>query len=118
MDPRWLNVFHQPTDHHLTALITEGINIHFGGVFQVLIDQHRLIGIHLHGFAHVAIQFIGAEHHLHGTAPQHVAGPHHDRVADALSNGSGLVFTAGNAIGRLANLQLAQHAFKLFAVFC
>ena len=117
MNPCRLDVLHQATDHHLTALITEGIHIHLGGVLQVLIDQHRLVGVHLHRFAHVAIEFIGAEDHLHGTASQHVAGPHHNRVADAFSNGAGLIFTAGNAIGRLTNLQLAQHGLELFAVF-
>ena len=117
MDPCWLDVFHQATNHHLTALITEGIDVYLGGVLEVLIDQHRLVWVHLHRFAHVAIELIGAKDHLHGPASQHIAGPDHDRVADAFSDGSGLIFTAGNAIGRLTNLQLAQHGLELFAVF-
>ena len=117
MNPCGLDVLHQATNDNLAVVIAQGIDIHFGGVLEVLIDQHRLVGVHLHRFSHVAIQFIGAKDHLHGPASEHIAGSDDHGVADPLGDRPGFIFTAGNAIGRLTNLQLAQHGFELFAVF-
>ena len=105
MDAGWFDVFHQATDHHATFAIGEGIHIHLDGIFQVLVDQHRLVGVHLHRFTHVAVEFCGIENHLHGAAAEHIAGAHHHRVADPFGNGDCFSFTAGNAVEGLADLQ-------------
>ena len=117
MDPGWLDVLHQSADHHLTVAVGQSIHVDFSGVFEVLINQDRLFGIHLHGLAHVAVQFIGAKNNFHGPATEHIAGPHHHGVADALSDRLGLRFAAGDAIGGLADLKAPEHGFKLLAIF-
>ena len=111
------DVLHQPTDQHGAAAIGEGIHIHLDGVFQVLIDQHRVIGFHLHGLHHVAIELLLVVHHLHGAAAKHIAGPHHHRIANPLGHRPRFGLTAGQAVAGLADLELAQDRLELLPVF-
>ena len=76
-------------------MVAEGIHIHLDGIFQVLVDQHRVVGLHLHRLQHVAVEFLPIEDHLHGAAAEHVAGAHHHRVADPVGHGPGLGLAAG-----------------------
>ena len=117
MDAGGLDVFHQAADHHLAAVVAEGIHIHLDGIFQVLVDQHRMVGLHLHGLHHVAVEFLLIEDHLHGAAAEHVAGAHHHRVADPVGHGPGLGLAAGQAIAGLADLEAAQDRLKLLPIF-
>ena len=95
MDTGRFDVFHQAADDHVLFAVAKCIDIHFHGIFQVLINQHRVIRLHLHGFAHVAIELLLVEHHLHGTTTEHIRRTHNDGIADAAGNGAGLRFAAG-----------------------
>ena len=109
-------MLHQAADDHLALVIAEGIDVDLSGVLQVLINQHRLVWVDLNCLTHVAVQLIGTENHLHGAPTQHVAGPDHHWITDAIGNGPGLIFTASNAIGGLTDLQLAQNSLELLPI--
>ena len=74
--PEWIpsrfDVFHQTTDNHGSGVIAEGVHVHFHGIFEVLVNQHRMVGLHLNGLTHVAVEFFFVEHHLHGPPAQDV----------------------------------------------
>ena len=117
MDARRLDVLHHTADHHYPLPIAKGIHIHFDGVIEVLVDQHWVVGLHLHRFHHVAVELGFVVDDLHGAPAQHVAGAHNHWIAHARSDGPGLGLTAGQAIAGLADLQPAQDRFKLLPVF-
>ena len=56
-------------------------------------------------------------HNFHGAAAQHVAGAHHQRVAQFVCLDDGFGFGAGGGVRRLAQLQLVQELLEAFAVF-
>ena len=112
-----LDVLHQAADHHAAGGIAEGIHIHLGGIFQVLVDQHGVIGLHVHRFHHVAVELLLAVDHLHGTSAQHIARADHHGIAHALGDHARFSFAAGQAVAGLADVELAQDRLKLFAVF-
>ena len=110
-------MLHHTADHHYPLPIAEGVHIHLHGIVQVLVDQHRVVGLHLDRLHHVAVELRLVVNHLHGPAAQHVAGAHHHWIAHARGDGAGLGLTAGQAIAGLANLQAPQDRLKLLPVF-
>ena len=88
MHARFFDVLHDAGDQHVAVLIGERIDIHFGGVFEESIDQHRPLLRENHGFVHIAPHhlFVVGDHH--GAAAEHVAGAHQHRITDAASHGA------------------------------
>ena len=117
MDSRRFDVLHQTTHDHSTGVIAEGVHVHLNSVFEVLVNQHRMVGLHLHGFAHVAVEFLFVEHHFHGPSAQDVRGTHDDRVAHSCGHGPCFLFAACQAVAGLADIQIAEDGFELLAVF-
>ena len=117
MDAGGLDVFHDAADHHRTVAVAEGVHIHLNGVVEILINQHGMVGFHLHRLGHVTVEFGFVVDHFHGAAAEHIAGAHDHRIAHPIGHGPGFGIAAGQAVARLANLQPAQDRLKLFAVF-
>ena len=117
MDAGRFDVLHHTADQHHPLPIAKGIHIHLYGVIEVLVDQHRVVGLHLHRFHHVAVQLGFVVDDLHGAPAQHIAGAHNHWIAHARGDGPGLGLTAGQAVAGLADLQPAQDRFKLLPIF-
>ena len=117
MDARRFDVFHQAADDHVALVVAERIDVHLNRIFQVLVDQHRMVGFHLNRLQHVAIELLFVEDHLHGATTQHIGRADHHRIAHAGRHIPGFRLTAGQAMPGLANLQLAQDRFELLAIF-
>ena len=93
------------------------VHVHFGGVFQEPVDQHRAVLREGHRFAHVAAHhlFVVGDHHR---APaQHVAGPHQHRIADAPRHVAGLFDAGGRAVLGRGNLQIVEQLAEQLAIF-
>ena len=116
MNTGWFDVLHQTADHHSTGVIAERININLNGILEVLINQHRVVGFHLHRLAHVAVQFGLIEHHFHRPSAQDIRGAHNDGITDIGRNRSGFLFAACQAVTGLADVQIAKDGFELLAV--
>ena len=117
MDARRFDVFHQAADDHVALVVAERIDVHLNRIFQVLVDQHRMVGFHLNRLQHVAIELLFVEDHLHGATTQHIGRADHHRIAHAGRHIPGFRLTAGQAMPGLANLKLAQDRFELLAIF-
>ena len=44
MDPRLLDVLHDPADHDLAGVVADGVDVDLGGVLEEPVDQHRSLG--------------------------------------------------------------------------
>ena len=117
VDTGRFDVFHHAANHHLALAITEGIHIHLGGVLQVLVNQHRVVGFHLHRFHHVAVELGFVVDHFHGPATEHVAGAHDHGITHPIGHGPGLGFTAGQAVAGLADLEPPEDGLELLPIF-
>ena len=117
MNPGLFDVFHDPADRHVATVVGDRIHIHLDRVFQILINQDWVIRFHLHRHGHVAFQIRIGIDNLHGSTAQHIAGPHHHRIANPPGNIQGFTIAASNAVGGLHDVQFPQHMLKPFPVF-
>ena len=108
-------MFHDAGNQHIFA-VADGIHLAFFA-FQVFIDQDRMFGIQFNCQRHIAHQFGGIMHDFHGPAAQHIAGAHHDRIADKLGYIQSFINIGDTGAGRLRNTHLAEDFFKTAAVF-
>src|SRR5699024_8849599 len=93
VDAGALHQLHDAGDEHVGA-VTDGVHLHLLAD-DVLIHQHGLVGVHLHGGFQVAAEHLFVGHDLHGPAAQNEAGPHQNGVAD-LRGGPDAVLHAGD----------------------
>ena len=89
-----LDVLHDAGDQHVVA-VGQRVHVHFGGVFQEAVDQHRALLREGDGLAHVLADRLLVVGDHHGAPAQHVAGPHQHRVADARGHRAGLFHAGG-----------------------
>ena len=99
MHAGFLDVLHDAGDEDVLA-VGKAIDIDFGGVGQIAVDQHRAACRHdefgrpveIGGQArHVAVELRGVVDDLHGAAAQHIGRPDHDRIADLVGDGARLL---------------------------
>ncbi len=84
MNPRLLDVLHDPPDHHALP-IAERVDVDLDRVLQELVDEDGLRLGALHRFEralHVVGQVGARVHDFHGAPSEHVARPHDHREAD------------------------------------
>ena len=112
------DVFHHATDKRGTLGVTNAVHIALNGVVQKTVKQHRRVMADLDGFAHVTLQVALLMHDFHGTATEHVAGAHHQRVAERGGFFKCLRLGAGGGVGRLAQFKGMQQFLKALTVFC
>ena len=75
MDARLFDVLDDAGNHHILA-VAQQVNIHFSGVFQKVINEHRPFLLILDRLFHVADDriFVIGDHH--GPPAQHIRRPH------------------------------------------
>ena len=115
MDAGLLDMLHDAADHHPLA-VGQGIHIHLGGIVEEAVEQHGRIVGHLDRLAHVALQVLLLVHDLHGAPAQHVAGAHHQGIADLAGVADRLFGRARGAVGRLLEAQVVEHLLEAFPV--
>ncbi len=116
MHARFLDVLHDARDQHVAILIGERIHIHFGGVFEKPVDQHRPLLREDHRLVHVAADhlFVVGDHH--GAPAQHVAGPHQHRIAEAASHRAGFFRAGGRAVCGRWNAKIVEQLAEQLAI--
>ena len=115
MDARLFDVLHDAANDHVLA-VGDGVHVHFGGVFQEAVDQHRLALGDDEGRRHEALELARIVADFHRPAAQHEARPHQHRIADLGHLDAGLGHVAGNAVCRLLEVQSLEHVGELLAV--
>ena len=103
MDPRLLDVLHDPAEEQLGSVV-KGIDVDLDGVVEETIDEKRPVPVDASGLTagalEVVVQSLGVIDDLHTAPAQHIAGAHQDRVANAPGDRSGLLIAQGGAVRR------------------
>jgi hypothetical protein len=94
----------------------DAVDVALDGVVQEAVQQHRRIVRDLDRLAHVALEVALLVHDLHRAAAQHVAGTHHQRVAQRLRLLQRLGLGARGGVGRLAQAEFLQQLLEALAV--
>ena len=113
MDAGFFDVLHDASHEHIFA-VAQRIDVHFRGVGEIAVDQHRAVAGNGDGLGDVAFELSLVADDFHGPAAEHVGGADHHRETDPPGDALGLRPRAGNAIGGLPELELAQdHALQI-----
>ena len=115
MDARLLDVL-QDAAHHRALAVAEEIEVDLDGVLEEAVEQHRMAGRHFGGVVHVADQRRLVVADPHGAPAQHVARPHHHRVADRLRRRARFGQRSGRAVLGLADALFAQQRAEAAAI--
>ena len=115
MHAGFLDMLQHAGDDHLHA-VANRVDIHFGRIAQILVDQHGAVARHLHGGGDIVFQLLRAVDDLHRAATQHIAWPQQHRITDALCPREGLFQAAGDAVFGLLEFELAHDLGKTLAV--
>ena len=125
MDPRLLDVLHDPADQAVAGVVPQGVDIDLDRVLQEAVDQDRAIGrepaflaqrAEAGELGHGRPQAVVVVDDGHGPAPEDVGGAHQHRVADPLDDGQGLVHRDRGATGGLGDLQPGAEGVPALAV--
>ena len=115
MHARLFDVLHHTADDDALA-VAQAVHVDLNGVVQEAVKQHRGVVADLDGLAHVTLQVALVMDDFHGAATQHVAGAHHQRVADLVGQVDGLALGTRRAVGRLQQAQAGQQLLEALAV--
>ncbi len=116
MDSRLFDMLHDAADNRGFA-VGDGIDIHFDGVLEKLVDQDGMLRGDVDGGVHVTDKIPLIIDDPHGSATQNVRGTNHHRIADFLGDDQGRIGVVGNAVGRLAEVEFMQKLLKTLPVF-
>ena len=97
--------------------IGHGVHIHFDGIAQIPVDQHRRTARNHHRLANICLQLGAGVDNLHGTPAKHIGWPHQHRIADGFGHLHGLLGAAGDAVIRLFQAELVDQRRKALAIF-
>ena len=101
------DVLHHTGDNHPLA-VADRVDVDFRGVFEKPVDQDRLPLRDDKRFADILFELLLVVADLHRPPAQHVARTHEHRVADLVGHVAGLGHVAGDAVGRLLEIQPPQ----------
>ena len=110
-----LHQLHDAGDEHVRP-VTDGVDLHLFAP-DILVYQHRLVRVDLHGGVEVMPQLLLVGDDLHCPSAQHEAGTHQNGIAD-LPGGGDAVLNAGDGLSLgLGDIQGNQKLFKGVPVF-
>ena len=110
-----LHQLHDAGDEHVRP-VADGVDLHLFAP-DILIHQHRLVRVDLHGGVEVMPQLLLVGDDLHCPSAQHEAGTHQNGIAD-LPGGGDAVLNAGDGLSLgLGDVQGNQKLFKGVPVF-
>ena len=137
MDAGFLDVLHDADDEGVLA-VAQAIDVDLDGVRQIAVEQQRIgaeHGVDLPGLV-VGIARLDVAGHqlrqgaeqiiaelafladdLHGAAAEHIGRAHHQRQAEIGGHQPRLLDRIGDAVLRLLQSQLVEHALEAVAVF-
>mmetsp|Transcript_2574 Transcript_2574/g.8263 ORF Transcript_2574/g.8263 Transcript_2574/m.8263 type:complete len:423 (-) Transcript_2574:2395-3663(-) len=111
-----LDVLHDTADNDVTLGIAQGVDVEFGSVREVLVDEHRLFRVDLHGGGDVTLQVrIGADD-LHRASTEDERGADHDGVPDVVRSDQRLSLGASDAAGGLGDFELLENRLPPLAI--
>ena len=137
MDPRFLDMLHDPGDEGVLA-IGDAINIDLDRIGEVAIEQQRVLaenrvdlsglvvgitGLHIggdqagQGAQQVILELSLVMDDGHGPATEHIGRAHHERQAEIGDDQACLLHGIGDAVLRLLEAELVEQALEAVAVF-
>ena len=98
------------------ADVGDAIHVHFRGVFEKFVHEHRAFRRSLDGKLHVMRQLRVGINNLHRAAAQHEARAHEHRISQPFGNDERFFRIRGEAVWRLRNVQFVEHRREQLAV--
>ena len=92
-----------------TPHVGDAVHVHFGCVLKELIHQHRPFRRGFDGETHVMLELAIGINDLHRAAAEDETGADQYRVTEAPGDDQRFGLAGSNAVGRLWNVELAQH---------
>ena len=115
MDTGLFDVLHdRANDCHLA--VTDAINVHFNGVFEKAIDQHRPVRAYLNRICHVALQVLFIIDEFHRASAQNKTRSNENWISYPIGDRDCLVFRHGGSTWGLPKFKLVQHRSKELAI--
>ncbi len=90
-------MLHDAADNNVSA-IRDGIDVHFNGGIQEMVEKNGCVITGLHGFTHVAFKLLLVVYDFHRAAAQNIRGANYQRVADARRARDGFFGGANNSV--------------------
>ena len=137
MDAGFLDVLHDADDEGVLA-VAEAIDVDLDGVGQIAVEQQRIgaeHGVDLAGLVvrvarldvaghqlrqgaeQIVAELVVLADDLHGAAAEHIGRAHHQRQPEIGGHQPRLLDRIGDAVLRLLQPQLVEHALEAVAVF-
>ena len=101
------------------ADVRDAIHIHFGGVFEKFIHEHRAFRRGFDGEAHVMLQLAIGINNLHRAAAEHEGGPDQNRIAEPARRSSAsasLVARPFGGCGMFSLFSIAANSLRSSAI--
>src|SRR5690606_17551599 len=123
-EPAWLtrlntglfDVLHDTANDNLFA-VTDGVDIHFHGAIEEVIQQYRRIVRYFYRFGHVTTQRGFVVDDFHRPAAQHIGRAHHQRVTDFGGFHHRFFCGRDGGVHRLLQPQTLDHLLETLTVF-
>ena len=137
MDAGFLDMLHDADDEGVLA-VAEAVDVDLGGVGQIAVEQQRVLaehGVDLPGLVvrvarldvgghqfrqraeQIVAELVVLADDLHRAAAEHIGRAHHQRQAEIGRDQAGLLDRIGDAVLRLLQAELVEHALEAVAVF-
>ena len=137
MNAGFLDMLHDADDEGVLA-VAQAVDVDLGGVGQIAVEQQRVVaehGVDLAGLVvrvarldvarhqlgqgaeQIIVELVLLADDLHRAAAQHIGRAHHQRQAEIGRHQPRLLDRIGDAVLRLLQPQLVEHALEAVAVF-
>ena len=119
MHAGFLDMLHDAGDEHVAVGIADGVHIHFDGVMQEPVDQHRVVAGNLEHVSrlHGDLQRGFVRHDDHAATAQNVGRAQDDGEPDFLRRGHRFIRRHGGGVLRLLQFEVVEQNLKPLAVF-
>ena len=115
MHAGFFDMFHNASDEYLAGVVTDRIDVYFGGIGEESVDEHWTFGREPTFFTETAktgqlrhrrCKMVTVVNDLHSSPSEHIARPNKYRKANGIGNLQRLVKSHRCPSGRLWDLQL------------
>src|SRR5215212_6120710 len=115
MNPRLLDVLHDPPDVHLLP-VRDGIDIDLNVILHELIDKDRMLRVGADARPQIQVEILVVVDDLHPPSAEDVRGTHDHGIAELTGDLAGLIGAPSCSEAGVRDLEIGQQATEAGAV--